>query len=70
MDVGEAPCEVHGAIIRDPAVCSGLPYPAGEIASDSLVDFATFGLTVFLGAILLVLLSALGWRLLKWAVSG
>ena len=62
-DRGKTPCDVNGILTYNPSKCVT---SYSEIATES----AIVGVAVLLTVVLLALLAAVGWRLLKWALSG
>jgi hypothetical protein len=67
-DRGNAPCLVDGVLVTNERYCRDVP-SYGTIAVDGLLVFMGSGIATFIVVILLTVFCAVGWRVLKWAVS-
>ncbi len=65
---GDTPCVVDGQLITNERYCENVP-SYGTVAIDGLVVFVASTIATFVAVILLTVLGATGWRVLKWALS-
>lgn len=67
-DRGNLPCIVDGQLYTNARLCEDVP-SYGTVALDGLLVFVASRIGTFAVVILLTILGAVGWRVLKWALS-